>query len=135
MSKVKEPKIAYYWAIYKEGIKKGDHPSRGYDELQVCTFYSTHVAHKPYYGDMEYLLHAVKLIHVGEGNSNYPTAVNIFESISMYFSDLQFDESGFVEVPATSTKKEVCEPQEEAQKSEECVQLEIDLGTSIYDWD
>lgn len=132
MNQAKESKIAYYWAIYMDGVKQGHHPGKGFDELQVCTHYATHVLHKPYYEVLEGRLRAFKLIKVNEEHSTFPRAMEIFEFIANYSFNLVVDGSGFVVLPSI---REEFNEQQKQEVEEKWIQSEIDLGSSIYNWD
>ncbi|MDD4289978.1 MAG: hypothetical protein PHH83_01735 [Patescibacteria group bacterium] len=129
MNSVRESKVAYYWAIYMGGIKQGNHPSRGFYELQICTHFATKIPHKPYYGVLENELRAFKLIKVNEEHSAFPIAMEIFNKAPNRLEDLHLDKSNFIVFP----KEENHEKQKLSQ--EKWIQTEIDLGPSTYNWD
>lgn len=124
MKQAKEPKIAYYWAIYKEGVKQGAFPRIGFSEAQACSSYAKNVKQLWNLESFE----AVKLIAVGEEHSLYKFAINIFNNISSLLVDVKVDKEGFAIIPVEL-------PQEIQQKEEKLFQAEIDLGTSTYNWD
>jgi len=111
------------------GIKQGNHPSKGFEELQVCTHYATRILHKPYYGVLENRLRAFKLIVVNKKRSTFSSAKEIFENLPNRLEDLHVDEHNFIVFP----QEEVHE--EQRVEEEKWIQSEIDLGPSTYNHD